>query len=405
MEASKSKQYKTQPALSWWLIFIVLWSGVIILFTLQIQIVAEFSFPEAFIRSFLRWCPWVLFSPAIFALTTRFPMERNEKLAWNILIHLVSSVVFAISAHTLVDNVIIPMEDHIQSTDSRTSSQSVSVHRAFPPRGHGPGPPPEFRPEPPPPHRSLRLPSRSWLINSISHLPRTLPMYWALVGIQSMILFASRLGHRERESIALKGLLAKAQLDALKNQLQPHFLFNTLNAISALVHSDSKAADRMINHLSTLLRGVLTEKDNNELPISRELELLRAYMAIEKVRFGERVNFEEIIGEDCLSASVPTLLLQPIVENAVRHGLEPIGKPGFVRVSASRCGNNLILKVEDNVVGLNASRAAGLGIGLSNAKAKLETLYGHNGYRLTIEDRPHGGTSVDIQIPFNTSGS
>ena len=159
----------------------------------------------------------------------------------------------------------------------------------------------------------------------------------------------------------------------------------------------------MIGNLSTLLRSVLDEKHTNELPLSRELELLAAYMSIEQMRFGNRVQFEKNVENTCLQARVPTLLLQPIVENAVRHGLEPLGKPGTIWLKVRKADHRLQILVEDDGVGRQEAAPKGWGIGLSNAEARLEALYGIDGFALTLADREGGGTVVSIEFPFETT--
>ena len=228
-------------------------------------------------------------------------------------------------------------------------------------------------------------------------------VYMALVSLCHSVRFFRHSQQRERLALELESRLAKTNLEMLRMQLNPHFLFNTLNAISTLVHTNPHAADNMITDLSALLRDSLDSLGEPEVSLGRELEYLRRYTDIEQTRFGDRLQIEHSIGPEALNALVPTFLLQPIVENAIRHGLEPEVGTGCIQISASRKGEVLQLRVADNGKGLDASRTTPAsernGIGLSNSRARLEELYGRK-QSFTLSNRPEGGCLVTIEIPF-----
>ncbi len=162
----------------------------------------------------------------------------------------------------------------------------------------------------------------------------------------------------------------------------------------------------MICQLSTLLRAVLDESETQQVSLSRELELLRAYVAIESVRFGERLNFHEEIESGCSMAYVPVLFLQPLVENSVRHGIEPLDRPGNIWVSIMRHGESLRILISDDGQGRHAaSQSTGWGIGLKNANARLAALHAEDGFEITMDDRQGGGTTITILFPFTTQPS
>jgi LytS/YehU family sensor histidine kinase len=189
-------------------------------------------------------------------------------------------------------------------------------------------------------------------------------------------------------------------------QLNPHFLFNAFNSIATLIHTDPRAADDMVGNLSQLLRLALDSADEQEIPFRRELDFLRRYLDIEQARFGDRLRLEEDIAPDVLTAFVPTLLLQPLVENAIRHGLEPQSTPSCVRLNARRDGDRLHIEVSDNGAGLTETTTsdelpARAGIGLSNTRTRLRELYG-DGQRLTLRNGDAGGCTVEIELPFHT---
>jgi sensor histidine kinase YesM len=196
--------------------------------------------------------------------------------------------------------------------------------------------------------------------------------------------------------------LTLAQLEALKMQLHPHFLFNTLHSISALVHRDPDAADRMIARLGDFLRLTLENSGAAEVSLQKELEFLTCYLEIERVRFQDRLTTSVEVEPSALDSPVPNLILQPIVENALRHGVAQSSAPGRVEISAKRENGSLRIRVRDNGPGLNrvtgSREAFKEGVGLSNTRARLEQLYGES-HRFEMSDAPDGGLLVTMVIP------
>ena len=203
----------------------------------------------------------------------------------------------------------------------------------------------------------------------------------------------------EREQ--LEARLARAQLQSLRLQLHPHFLFNTLNTINALIGTDRRAAERVISGLSELLRMSLTSASEQEVTLARELELLAHYIEIQHIRFQDRLKVRFQIDPDARFALVPNLVLQPLVENAIRHGIAPRAAPGHVTVSARRHGARLELGVVDDGVGESANTEHRDGVGLGNTRARLLSLYGSD-HRFEASSPPGGGFAVAIEIPYRT---
>jgi len=209
---------------------------------------------------------------------------------------------------------------------------------------------------------------------------------------------------RDREAAAerLEAQLARAQLVALRSQLHPHFFFNTLNAIAELVHRDAEAADLMIARLASFLRRSLEAGDAHEVPLGEELEAMEAYLDVVRLRFGDRVAVSVEVEPDALGALVPPLLLQPLVENAVRHGLEPSPAGGRLEVVGARRGDRLVLEVRDDGVGLPADpEARREGIGLRNTRDRLRRLHG-DAATLGVTERPGGGVAAVVMLPYRT---
>ncbi len=229
----------------------------------------------------------------------------------------------------------------------------------------------------------------------------SLLVYWAIIGVFHTIAYYRRLEERERRASQLEANLAQAQLQVLRNRLQPHFLFNTLHAICTLVHKDPDAADHAITLLSDLLRMALESEAVQEIELQRELEIVQRYVEIEATRFGDRLKVRIEIPDDVRHASVPSFLLQPLVENAIRHGIASRSQGGRVEVIANRKQEKLELLIQDNGKGLG-SVPVREGVGLANTRARLEQLYGDEA-SMTISEAAAGGVFVRIAIPFRSS--
>jgi two-component system, LytTR family, sensor kinase len=223
--------------------------------------------------------------------------------------------------------------------------------------------------------------------------------YWLILGIQAAFIYQRMYREQRVTAAELQGRLTEARLDALRLQLHPHFLFNTLNAISAFVPVDPERAQRMIVRLGDLLRRTLSESSSAELSLKQELELLEPYLEIQRIRFGERLSLELEVPNGTADALIPVLMLQPLVENAVEHGVGRTAGPARVRLSARRTGNRLRLEISDNGPGPLAGGRDG--VGLANTRARLSGLYG-DAHRFELHPLEAGGTLVAIELPFRS---
>ncbi len=305
------------------------------------------------------WLPWAAFTPAVLWIARRFPFQRGT-LARALPVHIVACLMFG-GVHLLIVGLF------------RTS---------FPP---APWTEPDL---------GLWLTRTLWSLHSQAEV-------LAYAGVVTAgHAFAALRSARERELRAarLEGQLTEARLAALREQLQPHFLFNTLNAIDVLMVDDPQRAGQMLRRLSDLLR--LTLEDVGPLhTLARELEHLRCYLGIEAVRFSDRLKTKIEADEGTLELAVPSLLLQTLVENALRHGIGPRVRGGCVSVCARRDGDWLELVVEDDGEGFEGDLCEG--IGLSNSRERLAGLFGAE-YSLKIEAGTAGGTRVHVRIPAKT---
>jgi signal transduction histidine kinase len=224
-------------------------------------------------------------------------------------------------------------------------------------------------------------------------------IYWGIIIGQHAFAYYQKFHEREVRAAELETRLTQARLQALQMQLNPHFLFNTLNAISSLMHKDVEEADRMIVHLSDLLRYALESTEAQEVPLRQELDFLDRYLKIQQARFGDRLAVRREISDETLDARVPNLVLQPLVENAIEHGIAPHARPGEIVLRARRRDDRLELEVQDNGAGLPADRPLVDGIGLSNTRARLLQLYGP-AHELQLTNGGGGGLVVRVSIPW-----
>lgn len=301
---------------------------------------------------------WAALTPLVLYLSRRFRIERGRLR--NLLIHLVASLGFSliqlgayITAISFADPLTQPFADVFQ----------------------------EF---------------------IVTGLHFNLLTYWALVSVSHAADYYRKYRERELSASQLRAQLANAQLSALKMQLHPHFLFNTLNAIAMLVRkSSNKEAINMLSGLSDLLRHSLENIDAQEVSLKEELEFLKLYLEIEQVRFNDRLRVRIEVEQETLAALVPTLILQPLVENAIRHGIGKRSAASVLEISARRENGRLRLQVRDDGPGLsaNASKPVGSQIGITNTRERLRQLYGE-AQTFELCNAIGGGAVATLEVPF-----
>lgn len=308
------------------------------------------------------WAAWGMLSPLVFALARRFPIGGREGYT-NLWIHIPAGIVTA-----FVQIAVVLALAYLIGVEPRTgSSMFTMVKSTF---------------------------SSAFAI--------TICIYAFIVMTYHAVDYYRAYRGRELAASQLEASLAQARLDLLRMQIHPHFLFNTLHGISALMAKDVPAARRMIARLSDLLRLSLEHDGAQETTLGGELELLGKYVEIQLMRFADRLTVELAIDDDTRGMPVPKLLLQPIVENAIRHGIARHAGPGRIEVSARREGERLRLEVRDNGPGLGGEPLRE-GVGLGNTRERLARLYGRE-QSFTIENAPEGGAVVTIIIPRTSHG-
>lgn len=352
-----------------------LWGALVFLFAAPLALTGPISWYQAVRFGGSFWALWLLFLPAVAWLSFRLPIERRSLLR-NVSLHVLACllVVGANRVPFRALSRIIPVPQ-----------PSNAPGRPSLPLGYPLGPPGTF-------DAFLRLRAALDVL-----------VYGSLVGVCTAISNSRRSQERERRAAELEAMLTNAKLQALRMQINPHFLFNTLNSIAALVYIDPRAADEMLGDLSVLLRRTLDSMEEQEISLAQELEFIGGYIRIEQKRFGERLRVDQRVPDELMEALVPALLLQPLVENAIRHGIEPQRGPGLVSIEAKQAGNRLHLIVRDNGRGLsdaNLNSTARRGIGVINTRTRLQALYGEAQSFSLGRAKPQG-CQVDIHLPLH----
>jgi two-component system LytT family sensor kinase len=306
-----------------------------------------------------QWYAWAALFPIIFWLARRFPLELT-RLASRLSVHLAAAILVS-GLQLFLEAVLVWIIRGF--SDPLTLIASRILHMVF------------------------------------LNYSEAFVLYWVMLLASHTLHFQARLRTQELRASRLEAQLAQAQLSALKMQLHPHFLFNTLHSISALLHGDVEAADLMVARLGDFLRLTLENSETQEVTLEQELEFLRCYLDIELTRFQDRLRVKFEIAPGTLDALTPNLILQPLVENAIRHGIAPRMEPGCVTICSELQGNRLRIEVRDDGPGFASNTP---GIGLSNTRARLERLYG-SGYVLQLSNGTHNGAIVTLEIPFRVS--
>jgi two-component system LytT family sensor kinase len=229
-------------------------------------------------------------------------------------------------------------------------------------------------------------------------------LYGIILLVSHILDSQKQLALQQTETARLNEQLSKAQLNALRRQIEPHFLFNTLNAIAGLVREKrNDTAVSMIAGLSDFLRRVVQDSDRQQVPLQAELEFTRKYLDIQKVRFAERLEFSVDVAEELLLAQVPSLILQPMVENAVKHGISKRAQGGAIRIAAFCNNGTLTMRVYNDGPALpNGWEANQSGIGISNVRTRLQSLYG-DAFELSMHNQEPDGVEVSCSVPFVSS--
>lgn len=308
---------------------------------------------------------WFALSPLILWLSNTYSFEHGRRKV-SIPVHVVASLAIAL-VELAVDAFVLPKLGYLRRY------QSASFYETY-------------------------------KIFLMVNLHFSLAIYWCVVAIHQAVRYYRKYRERELTASQLEARLAQSRLQVLKMQLHPHFLFNTLNAISELIHKDPESADRMLTDLSDLLRMSFENLEVQEVPLRQELEFLEKYLEIEQMRFHDRLKVEMRISPDTLDAGVPNMILQPLVENAIKHGIAPRSSGGNIDIAAVRSNGHLEITVRDDGIGVPFGDLENLpeGVGLSNTRRRLKHLYGEK-HQFDLEAIKASGFKVRMEIPYRTA--
>lgn len=341
-----------------WIVLLV-WTAYALVFASQVVSMGEqqgqaITWGEALKFSFGGWMTWIPLSLGLYVLVAWRPIERG---------HVLSALALLTAGALLV--VVL---------------RAAYVSLANPLFGwYGEAPLPPF----------TQVLATSFFNNFL--------LAWLVIGVAHAMVFYRQSRERGRQVAALQASLTTTRLEALRAQLNPHFLFNALNSVAEMVHRDADQADRMLVALSAMLRDSLSSDQHQLRPLREELAMVDHYLMIEKIRLGERLQVQRDIAPDCLDVSMPALLLQPLVENAIVHGIAPSRTPGQLRIRVQPHGDGLQLEVENSVAGGNAS-TTGTGLGLHSARSRLQLLYGDDA-RLSVATPDARSHVVRLYLP------
>ncbi|WP_035348505.1 sensor histidine kinase [Edaphobacter aggregans] len=363
MDASPAR---TQPPQ--WLWVVTIWSAVGLfdatenVFVMRAEGMHHY-WGRLYFYLLVSWLPWALATPLVLRLARRYPPTKLRPLStW--VRHILAGVSIGLAFSTW------------------TAALEVLLN----PWAKMPGP-----------GTFLQIQSRTFY----NGLLACAILYTTLLLVGYLLDSRERLARQQTETARLNEQLVKAQLSALRHQIEPHFLFNTLNSIAGLVRERrNDDAVSMIVELSDFMRRVLKDSSLHHVPLSEELDFARKYLDIQKVRFVDRLHCSIEVPDDLLLAQVPTLILQPMVENAIKHGIARRAHGGAIRILASRGNDKLTLSVYNDGPSLPANGTnVSTGIGISNIRTRLESLYGDN-FEFTMQNQPPGGVQVSVSVPF-----
>ena len=347
----------------------LIWNGLGLIISFQLYTAANFAGRTIPLAQLLRWQlidsnAWALLTPAIFWLARRFfPDGRAKTMVRAGLVHCAA----ATTCVFLQPLIVAALQQFVPAFGTEIMSFSQTV------------------------------------TNALNMYFVVLIFTYAQVALVALMVESFRRYRSGRERAErLERHLAEARLEALQMQLQPHFLFNTLNAIASLIHVNPAQADKMVSRLGDLLRAALNHSHLHEVTLAEELAFLEKYLDIEQVRFGDRLQIRFEIDDRVRDVLVPNLILQPIVENAIRHGISQRPGPGLIVIGARTGADETTVDLEvcDDGVGLVASSQSGSGVGLDNTRARLEQLYGDAAFRFELLRRREGGVRAALTIPL-----
>ena len=360
------------------LLFALVWILPATLAGVQMRLVGDasgthYSLGTALLWQGSAWMLWSLWSQLILTLVDRVKLDTARILPW-LATHMLATAIVCTA-----DVLAIAWLDHVFGAVGQVTSYTFAVRMVL-----------------------------------VNHLDFQVVLYWAVLGAAYMVEFVRRYRERDRAATELEQKLARTTLEALRMQLNPHFLFNALNSVNELMEIDVRTAQRTLVRVSDLLRLSLRSAAQSVIPVWQEIELVELYLQIARVRYGEGLEADISVDPSVVDAMIPSFLLQPLVENALKHGLAPGHRDQCIEVRLTRQGSSMEIVVEDNGKGLDGLLTTsgrflaavpsvdGLGIGLTNTRSRLAMLYGDR-YAFRMSNLPSGGCRVEIRLPMDVA--
>ena len=351
-----------------WFWIASIWFGLALFDATQTVVVMraegmQHAWLRLFVTLLFSWLPWALATPFVLDLAREYPLRRSKAFSAG-LSHLAACVSIGLVSAAWVAGLVLLLNPWANSS-----------------------PPGPFL--------------HAWLDKFYNQILSSLILYGCILVVGSMLDSRERLARQQTETARLNEQLSKAQLNALRRQIEPHFLFNALNGIVGLVREEKNdAAVKMIVALSDFLRGVVQDSNRQEVPLEEEMEFLLRYLDIQKMRFTERLQVSVNVPRELFPARVPSLILQPMVENAIKHGIAKRAHGGAIRITASRSNGMLTLKVYNDGPNLALEcEQTQSGIGISNVRTRLHSLYG-DAFELSLRNQEPDGVEVSVSVPF-----
>lgn len=374
-----------------WLPFLVALHILILLHAAQWYAYAAFAGKASHPFRYLRWSMELWYTRAALAPVAAYVALRYRFNLSKPFRDLIAYSVFTLLIAALLSVLQVAMVGHL-GTEKIFSSTAASSSTSGVATDDGPAP-------------DNLQPLAKIVVKGWPHLVYNMFTYWMLIGLVLGICYYRDAQNSELQGMRLQAELATTRLQVLRMQLDPHFLFNTLHAISTLIHEDPPAAEQMLLQLSHLLREILEDNQMEEIPLRKELQFTESYLSIERVRFGDRLSTQISVGADLLDCLVPQLILQPLVENAVRHGIGKHAGADRIEISASRQAGLLQIEVRNANGRLKETPGEGLrsGIGLSNTRMRLRTLY-QDEASLELQNAFPTGVCVNLRLPLRGCG-
>lgn len=360
-------------------IFFLAWILLVLILTAQ-QSYSGSPWSSSLVVSVQQVIPWFLASPLIILFSYWFPILYGR---WwvNVVLHVVFCIIILVGVGYIRESM-RRQWPHGGGQKVRMVTPSSEVDFTDP---------------------SEQIISRVAIIHRVNQTaPLGIPLYVTFVFLFSLMRYRAEISQRDQAALKLESQLTQTHLDLLKSQLQPHFLFNTLNSISTLIYSDPDKADSMVIQLSELLRLTLDQRNQQFISLEKELETLKKYLKIQSMRFGDRIVTLIAVQDDTLACQVPPMILMPLVENAVRYGVEQSSQPTTITIASSAVDGKLSVSVADDGPGINSSNESGTGVGLANIQSRLETHYPDDVTSLTLIEHDEGGVVASIELPIKT---